>query len=119
MLKTAIILGSLAIAVSGCSSVVNRPAYEFDPVSTQVLNPKNGTYNHLLKMFEEDSHCDSLSCGKDLSWYNFKQGEAERRASACNWDWGQTSSAHVPGTPEYERLRAEEEAKGTVPGLCE
>jgi len=118
MLKTAIIIGSLAIAVSGCSSVVNRPAQEFDPVSTNILKPRYGTFNHLLQMFEEDAHCDSLGCGKDLEFYQFEQGEASRRAAACDWDWGQTSSAHAPGTPEYKRLRAEEQAKGTVPGLC-
>ena len=117
MVKKIIALGSLVIIMSGCAA--NQTAYKFDPVSTNVLNPRYGNYNHLLKMFDEDAHCDSFGCGKNLEFYNFEQGEQARRSKACGWEYGQTSSAYAPGTAEYKRLRAQEEAKGQVPGLCQ
>ena len=106
MIKKIVVLGSIAFAVSGCQ------------LSTNALNPKYGTYNHLLNK-SEDSYCDAIGCGKDLAFYPMSRGEAQRRADACNWDWGKTSSAHSPSSAEYKRLRAEEEAQGQIPGLCE
>lgn len=102
MLKKLAIIGSAAVILSGCNA----------------LNPRYGSYNHLLNK-DADSYCDSFGCGQDLAFYPMAQDEAERRAKACNWDWGTTSSAHAPGTPEYERLRAQEQSQGTVPGYCE
>jgi hypothetical protein len=105
MVKNIAIAVSL-IALTGCQ------------ISTNALNPKYGSYNHLLRK-DADSYCDSFGCGKDLEFYQFAEGEAQRRADKCEWEWGQTSSAHAPGTDEYKRLRAEEEKQGTVPGLCQ
>ena len=108
-----LLAGLLAGSLAGCSTNPN-----FDPISTQILNPKNGSYIHLLRK-DSESHCDSFGCGKNLEFYQFHNGEAQRRADACGWEYGKTSSAHAPGTPEYQKLRAEEEARGQVPGLCQ
>jgi len=103
--KTLAVIAS-AVVLTGCN------------ISTNALNPKYGSYNHLLNK-PDDAHCKSIGCGRDLEFYEFKTGEAQRRADKCEWDWGKTSSAHAPGSEEYKRLRAEEQKNGTVPGLCQ
>lgn len=60
-------------------------------------------------------NCRSIGCGKDLEFYPNAPGEASRNAKAHGWDWGKTSSAHRPGTPEYERLRKWEEESRQTP----
>jgi hypothetical protein len=59
--------------------------------------------------------CKSMGCGKDLEFYPMAPGEANRQAKAVGWDWGTTSSAQKPGTPEFERLRKLEEDQGQTP----
>lgn len=59
--------------------------------------------------------CPSIGCGKDLEFYPMAPGEARRQAKAVGWDWGKTSSAQKPGTPEYQRLRKLEDEAGQNP----
>jgi hypothetical protein len=59
--------------------------------------------------------CPSIGCGKDLEFYPMAPGEANRQAKAAGWDWGTTSSAQKPGTPEFERLRRLETEAGNTP----
>lgn len=59
--------------------------------------------------------CPSIGCGKDLEFYPMAPGEARRQAEAVGWDWGKTSSAQKPGTPEFERLRRLETEAGQTP----
>jgi len=42
-------------------------------------------------------------------------GEAHRNAAAHGFEWGKTSSAYPPGTPEHEQLLREERARGETP----
>lgn len=59
--------------------------------------------------------CRSIGCGKDLEFYPMAPGEARRQAKAVDWDWGTTSSAQKPGTPEFERLQRLEAEAGNTP----
>lgn len=103
----------LAVTTSACS-IHGKPR-----ISTDFkIYPKNGSYDYLLRK-DSESHCDSFGCGKDLAFYPMQQGEMERQAKACNWDWGTTSTAHAPNTEEYKRLRAKELQTGTAPDMCE
>lgn len=62
------------------------------------------------------SDCQTLGCGRDLEFYPNEQYGAVRQARDWHgFEWGKTSSAYAPGTPEYERLKAEEIAKGQTP----
>lgn len=61
------------------------------------------------------NNCKQMGCGKDLEFYPMAPGEADRNARAHGFEWGKTSSAHAPGTAEYERLRREEAAQGNTP----
>ena len=106
MFQKTLLAVTATVVLSGCQ------------ISTNALNPKYGSYNHILNK-PNDVHCKSVGCGKDLSFYPMARGEADRRAKACGWDWGETSSAYHPSTDEYKKLRAEEEARGQVPGLCQ
>jgi len=62
-----------------------------------------------------DSNCSQIGCGKDLEFYPMAPGAASANARAHGFEWGQTSSAFPPGSPEHQRLLREEQAAGNTP----
>ena len=62
------------------------------------------------------SKCQSMGCGKDLTFYPNERGGASRQAREWyGWDWGKTSSACHPKDPKCQALREKEIEQGQTP----
>ena len=62
------------------------------------------------------SKCQSMGCGKDLTFYPNERGGASRQAREWHgWDWGKTSSACHPKDPKCQALREKEIEQGQTP----
>ena len=90
-MKKQLIILTAAIALSGCAS--KPPEW----------------------IVGSDYGCNQIGCGKDLEFYPMGPFEAQRNAQARGIEWGKTSSAYPPGSPEHERLLREERARGQTP----
>lgn len=80
-------------------------------------NPNNHTTNRVAAVFNKD--CNYIGCQNGgLVHYPHEQFGATRQLKRWyGWDWGKTSSAHKPGSPEYERLKLEEISRLRSMGL--
>lgn len=57
-----------------------------------------------------ESTCNYIGCETgELAWYPQEELASQRQARRWyGFDWQESSSAHHPDSPEYQRLRAEE-----------
>jgi len=91
---------TLGLVLSGCSSI---PSEVWTGGNTQ----------------RPSDSCGYIGCATGgLVHYPHEEFGAERQPKRWyGWDWGKTSSAYPPGSPEYIRLRREESDRLKAMGL--